>query len=82
MMELSKLRWRCRRGIKEMDVLFEQYLERYYTALDDTQKNHFEAFLEEADLDILDWITKRKPLDNADYQLILQQLQTLNSNHA
>jgi antitoxin CptB len=28
--ELSKLRWRCRRGTKELDLLLLDYLERYY----------------------------------------------------
>jgi antitoxin CptB len=31
--EFGKLRWRCRRGMKELDVLLERYVdERYGTA--------------------------------------------------
>ena len=28
--ELSPLKWRCRRGIKELDVVLSRYLEEYY----------------------------------------------------
>ncbi len=28
--ELSRLRWRCRRGMLELDVLLERYFDRHY----------------------------------------------------
>lgn len=28
--ELSRIRWRCRRGMLELDVLLGRYLERHY----------------------------------------------------
>ena len=28
--ELAKLRWQCRRGTKELDLLLSHYLENYY----------------------------------------------------
>ena len=31
--ELGRLRWRCRRGMKELDILLTRYIdERFYTA--------------------------------------------------
>lgn len=30
MHELSRLRWRCRRGMKELDVAMTAYLEKFY----------------------------------------------------
>lgn len=32
MSELSRLKMRCRRGMKELDVVFQHYLERHYPA--------------------------------------------------
>jgi antitoxin CptB len=30
MTELSRLRWLCRRGMKELDVVMSRYLEQHY----------------------------------------------------
>ncbi len=30
MSEISKLRWRCRRGMKELDVSMTAYLDKFY----------------------------------------------------
>jgi len=40
---LSKLRWHCRRGVKELDVVLTNYLNRYYLKSD---KQKQEAFVE------------------------------------
>jgi antitoxin CptB len=39
----SKLRWRCRRGTKELDTLTTRYLENFY---DDADQNEQSAFAE------------------------------------
>jgi antitoxin CptB len=38
MSELSKIQWRCRRGIKELDIVLSKYLEKYYKN-EETTKN-------------------------------------------
>jgi len=30
MSELSKIKWRCRRGVKELDIVLSKYVEEYY----------------------------------------------------
>ena len=52
----SSLRWRCRRGIKEMDILLQGFIEKHYDSLDNNEKKTFDELLEEADLDIMAWI--------------------------
>ncbi|RME33063.1 MAG: succinate dehydrogenase assembly factor 2 [Gammaproteobacteria bacterium] len=63
--KLKKLRWRChRRGIVEMDIAFGTLLDRHYTHLPPEQQQAFEALIDEADLDIMNWITgRREPPD-------------------
>lgn len=39
---LSKLRWHCRRGVKELDVVLNKYLEKHYL---NSNKNAQEAFI-------------------------------------
>jgi antitoxin CptB len=75
----SRLLWRCRRGIREMDLLLETFVEHHYPGLDDDQQQLFERFLEESDLDILAWITGRsEPADPA-YGPIIERLQQINT---
>ena len=59
----SRLLWRCRRGIKEMDILLQGYLETYYDGAPESEQNSFEALLDEADLDILSWIMQKTEPD-------------------
>ena len=51
--------------MQEMDLLLGRFAERFVTGLDDGQLDRFEALLEENDLDLLDWITGRRPLPEA-----------------
>ncbi len=60
-LKLKKLRWRChRRGIVEMDLAFGGLLDNHYPHLSPEQQQAFEALIEEADLDIMNWLTGRR----------------------
>jgi antitoxin CptB len=66
MSERSRLLWHCRRGIREMDILFREFIDEHYDQLSDDEKQGLSKLLDEADLDILDWIMGRsKPEDDA-----------------
>ena len=59
MKQYSELRWRCRRGLRETDILLQRFLKDQYEHAAPKEKQHFEALLNETDLDILAWITAR-----------------------
>ncbi|MBK7541694.1 MAG: succinate dehydrogenase assembly factor 2 [Candidatus Competibacteraceae bacterium] len=44
--QLGKLRWRCRRGMKELDLLTLGYLERHYPAASAEEQQAFAELLE------------------------------------
>lgn len=54
--ELRRLKWHCRRGLLELDVLFENFLEQRYTALTPEDQKAFSALLACADQDLLYWL--------------------------
>lgn len=60
----SRLLWRCRRGIREMDIVLQTFLNQSYDTLSDTDKNTFAQLLDEADLDILNWIMGKGEPEN------------------
>jgi len=63
---LSKLRWRCRRGMRELDVVLLRFLDESYASLDEEDKVGFQQLLECQDPDILAYLTGRSiPSDGA-----------------
>ncbi len=61
----ARLLWRCRRGIKEMDIILQEFINVSYDQLNDKDKNAFSKLLDEQDLDILNWIMgKDKPAND------------------
>ena len=55
----SRLLWRCRRGIREMDIVLQEFLDQSYDILNDADKSSFSQLLNESDLDILNWIMEK-----------------------
>ena len=44
-MELGKLRWRCRRGMKELDVLLTRYVETRFCSASNLEQDAFKELL-------------------------------------
>jgi antitoxin CptB len=54
--EQSRLRWRCRRGMRELDQLLGWYLEARYPFCDDAQKEAFSTLIERQDPELWNWL--------------------------
>jgi len=52
MSEESRLRWLCRRGMKELDVVMTTYLELNYAIASEAEKDGFKELLEMPDPDL------------------------------
>ncbi|WP_020396704.1 succinate dehydrogenase assembly factor 2 [Thiolinea disciformis] len=46
MSELSRYKLRCRRGMKELDVVLERYLQRHFPVANEHERQQFDALLE------------------------------------
>ena len=53
---LRRLRWQCRRGLLELDLLFVRFLEQHYSALSVAEQGAFQRLLEQADQTLLAWV--------------------------
>ena len=47
--ELNRLRWKCRRGMKELDIVLTHYLENSFAQASDTEREAFETILDMQD---------------------------------
>lgn len=68
MSEKSRIRWLCRRGMKELDVLLERFLASAYDDLSEPERVAFEALLNHEDPDL--------------YALLARQMQPANGLQA
>ena len=50
----DRIRWRCRRGLLELDLVLERFLERRFEGLDGELLRRFDELLDEPDNDLLD----------------------------
>ena len=52
----AKLKWHCRRGMRELDLLLERFLEDRYDALSPSDRDTFERLLDCRNQDLMDWL--------------------------
>ena len=75
---LSKLRWRCRRGLLENDLLIERFFDRYAPGLTMRQAQALGELMDLADNDLLDLLLRRREpegaLDRPDVREVLGML--------
>ena len=62
---LSKLRWRCRRGLLENDLLIERFFKRHESSLTVRQADALAQLMDLADNDLLDLLLRRKDPEGA-----------------
>ncbi|HSV53179.1 MAG TPA: succinate dehydrogenase assembly factor 2 [Burkholderiaceae bacterium] len=66
---LSKLKWRCRRGLLENDLFIERFFKRYEPTLTVKQSQALGALMDLSDNDLLDLHLGRKPLGEVSAEL-------------
>jgi antitoxin CptB len=61
MCDLNKLKWQCRRGVLELDLLLENYLETDYAHASDEERSRFAELLKLDDTELLKvWVEKNR----------------------
>jgi antitoxin CptB len=72
--ELGRLRWRCRRGMRELDVLLMRYLERDWPLAGPAEQAAFADLLEWQDPEINALLVGRLAPDNEALASVLECL--------
>ena len=57
--ELSKLKWRCRRGLLENDLFVERFFARHEATITQEQARGLQALMDLSDNDLLDLLLAR-----------------------
>ena len=53
----KQLRWQCRRGMLEIDLLLDRYLSNSYDKASQSERQLFDQFLSENDQQLFVWLT-------------------------
>jgi len=78
--ELSRLKWRCRRGLLENDLFIERYFQRHEAALTVRDAAGLSALMDLADNELLDLLLRRtEPKGELDRPEVRDTLERLRS---
>ena len=69
-------RWRCRRGMKELDFIFNRFIDAKFAELDDVNKALFDDLLNEEDMLLWYWLSGKSNPDEQHlrYQFLVEQI--------
>ena len=75
MKELERARWRCRRGLLELDIVLQRFMDQHYAQLSTAELQQFDTLLDLPDNDLWDMIAARKEVADPNLQPVLRLLQ-------
>ena len=80
MSEESRLKWQCRRGMRELDELLLRYLEECYPGDSDADKDAFWAVLELADPELNGYLLQRQTPSSEPIARVIDRILRRNSS--
>ena len=76
MSEEGRLRWRCRRGMRELDQLLGGWLDERYAEADEYARVAFAELLEQPDPELWRWLQGHGAPDDARFRRIIDEIRT------
>ena len=70
----ARLRWRCRRGMRELDAVLQSFLQT--SALGDADIARFEAILELPDPELFAYLSGRSEPADRDIATLIERIRT------
>ena len=78
MVEYSELKWRCRRGMLELDILLNTYLDRRYTRMSHEQGKIFSEVLDYPDQVLFDLLLGNMQSGDDSVNRLVAEIRTAN----
>ncbi len=73
--EFERARWRCRRGMLELDIILQRFMDAHYCQLSADELQQFDRLLILPDNDLWDLICARETLQEESLMPVLSLLQ-------
>lgn len=74
--EFKRLRWRCRRGTRELDQLLGWWLENRYKAASPELRRGFAGLLEQQDPELWDWLLGKGQATEPEQAAVIDEIRT------
>jgi antitoxin CptB len=75
MAELDRLRWQCRRGMLELDLVLTKFLDRHAVTLSAADMKVFRRLLDYPDNDLWDLVSGKIPPPDPDAATIIKMFE-------
>ncbi len=75
--ELDRIRWHCRRGLLELDLVLEKFTSQHLAAMGPEELESFKELLAYSDVDLLDLVMARVASPDPRYDGILRLLRAV-----
>ncbi len=72
--ELRRLRWRCRRGMRELDQLMLRYLDGRWPSASDAERDVFLRLLDTEDDKLWRWFMGRETPQDTELETIVRHI--------
>ncbi len=79
--EYSELKWRCRRGMLELDILLNSYLDTNYNTMSPQQGEVFSEVLDYPDQVLFDLLLGNMQSSDARVNSLVSAIQRINCNN-
>lgn len=76
LMSFNRLKWHCRRGMLELDLLLEPFLEEVFEELDEADKKRFYKLIMCEDQEIFPWFMQKEVPQDPDLARIVNIIVT------
>ncbi len=74
--EQGRLRWRCRRGMRELDQLLGWYLDERYERTGVEERTAFAELLEQPDPELWRWLQGHGSPEDGRWRAIIDEIRT------
>ncbi len=74
--DMARLRWQCRRGMKELEVLIQPFFEQHFLHLDNVQKDDFAELLKASDVELYAWFLGYEQPDSDRLAALIDMIQS------
>ena len=79
--EYSELKWRCRRGMLELDILLNSYLDKNYNTMSKQQGDIFSEVLDYPDQVLFDLLLGNMQSSDARVNRLVSEIQRISCNN-
>jgi len=76
-MNKTHLRWGCRRGMLELDLVLRPFLDAQFDDLSAAEQSAFSELLHQADQDIYGWIFNIRACPHSEWISVIEKIRAL-----